>query len=85
MSADPALGFWLRHAENEGALHERAGAVTTVVLPDTLRTEYGLPEEVTVTADPEVAREARRCCWPPDTRSSTRPRNGCSSEATSVV
>jgi len=57
VSADPALGFWLRHAENEGALHERVGAVTTVVLPDTLRTEYGLPEEVTLTADPEVARE----------------------------
>ena len=57
MTADPALGFWLRYAETEGALHEQAGAATTVLLPDTLRRIFELPEVVAVTADPEVARE----------------------------
>lgn len=57
MTADPALGFWLRYAESEGALHEQVGATTAVLLPETLRTEFGLPEELSVTADPEVARE----------------------------
>lgn len=57
MTADPALGFWLRYAEAEGALHEHMGAATTVLLPDRLQTAFDLPEELAVTADPEVARE----------------------------
>lgn len=57
MTADPALSFWLRYAESEGALHEQAGGTTTVLLPDVLRVEVGLPDELTVTADPEIARE----------------------------
>lgn len=57
MTADPALAFWLRYAEAEGALHEHVGAATTVLLPDRLQTAFDLPEELAVTADPEVARE----------------------------
>lgn len=57
MSADPALGFWLRAAEAEGALHEQAADAAVVLLPSPLRDAFDLPEEITVTADPEVARE----------------------------
>lgn len=57
MTADPALGFWLRAAEAEGALHEQAVGGTVVLLPHALRETFELPEEITVTADPEVARE----------------------------
>lgn len=57
MSVDPALGFWLRAAEAEGALHEQAADAAVVLLPPPLRQAFELPEEVTVTADPEVARE----------------------------
>ncbi|MEX2290467.1 MAG: hypothetical protein WD794_09105 [Mycobacteriales bacterium] len=57
MTADPALGFWLRAAEAEGALHEQGDDAAVVLLPAPLREAFELPEEVTVTADPEVARE----------------------------
>ena len=57
MTADPALGFWLRAVEAEGALHEQTLGATVLLLPPPLQRAYGLPEEVTVTADPEVARE----------------------------
>lgn len=57
MTADPALGFWLRAAEAEGALHEQNDDAAVVLLPAPLREAFELPEEVTVTADPEVARE----------------------------
>lgn len=57
MTADPALDFWLRATEAEGALHEQTSDAAVVLLPPPLRTALELPEEVTVTADPEVARE----------------------------
>lgn len=57
MTIDPALGFWLRAAEAEGALHEQGDDSAVVLLPAPLREAFELPEEVTVTADPEVARE----------------------------
>jgi len=57
VTADPALGFWLRAAEAEGALHEQTVDAAVVLLPPPLREAFELPEEVTVTADPEVARE----------------------------
>lgn len=57
MTADPAVQFWLRWAESEGALHESVGDVALAVLPAGVRDSLGLPEEVALTADPEVARE----------------------------
>lgn len=58
MTADPALSFWLRAAAAEGALHEEDGGATVVLLPTTLQDAFRLPEQVTLTADPEVSREA---------------------------
>ena len=55
--ADPALGFWLRHVAAAGGLWEPDGDTTYVVLPPPLRDAYRLPEELRVTADPDVARE----------------------------
>jgi hypothetical protein len=55
--ADPALAFWLRHVALTGGLWEAAGDATYVVLPQALREAYRLPEELLVTADPDLARE----------------------------
>jgi hypothetical protein len=55
--ADPALGFWLRHVAAAGGIWEPDGDATYVVLPQPLRDAYRLPEELRVTADPDVARE----------------------------
>ena len=57
MIADPALEFWLRHVAADGGLWELAGDSAYVVLPGQLRDAYRLPEELRVTADPDVARE----------------------------
>jgi hypothetical protein len=54
---DPALGFWLRHVAAVGGLWEPAGDTAYVVLPQPLRDTYGLPEELHVTADPDIARD----------------------------
>ena len=54
---DPALEFWLRHVAFEGGLHEPSGDVAYVVLPPELSARYRLPEELRVTADPDVARD----------------------------
>ena len=56
-AADPALGFWLRHVAATGGLWEPQGDAVYVVLPPPLRNAYRLPEELRVTADPDVARE----------------------------
>ena len=55
--ADPALGFWLRHVAASGGLWEPGEDAAYVVLPPQLRDAYRLPEELRVTADPDVARE----------------------------
>jgi hypothetical protein len=55
--ADPALEFWLRHVATEGGLWEPSGDSAYVVLPSALSVAYRLPEELQVTADPDVARE----------------------------
>ncbi len=54
---DPGLGFWLRYVESEGGLWERAAGSTLVMLPAALRDGFGVTEEMTVTSDPDVARE----------------------------
>jgi hypothetical protein len=56
-ATDPALAFWLRYLEASGGLHEDADDQVLAVLPSQLQAKLGLPEEVAVTADPEVARE----------------------------
>ncbi len=55
--SDPALHFWLRYAERQGALVEPAQEGSLVVLPEQLQRSLSLPEEVMVTSDPEVAEE----------------------------
>lgn len=55
--ADPAVRFWLDYIEAEGGLCDVDGDKALAVLPQTVRDHTGLPEEVTVTADPEVARD----------------------------
>ena len=57
MSDEPALSFWLGYAEQEGALVEDHGDHALVLLPDPLQEESGLPEEITVTSHPDIARE----------------------------
>jgi hypothetical protein len=54
---EPALRFWLRYAEREGALVEGQRDHALVLLPEALREQSGLPEEVAVTDHPDVARE----------------------------
>lgn len=54
---DPGAGFWLRCVEAEGALSEDQGDHAVVVLPPAVRERFALDEIVTVTADPEVARD----------------------------
>jgi hypothetical protein len=54
---DPGLGFWLRYLESEGGLWERAASGVLVMLPPGLGDGLGVPEEMTVTCDPDVARE----------------------------
>jgi hypothetical protein len=54
---EPALGFWLRYAERQGALVENAGDQALLMLPEELQHAFELGEELTVTADPDLARE----------------------------
>lgn len=54
---DPGLRFWLRYAEHAGGLCEADGDLALAVLPAGLQTAFALPEEVAVTANPDVARE----------------------------
>jgi hypothetical protein len=54
---EPALSFWLDYAEREGALVEDRGDHALVLLTDPLREQSELPEVVTVTSHPDVARE----------------------------
>ncbi|MHB8690899.1 MAG: hypothetical protein ACYDHH_06595 [Solirubrobacteraceae bacterium] len=54
---EPALRFWLRYAEREGALVEGHGDRALVLLPSELEDESGLPDEILVTDQPDVARE----------------------------
>lgn len=57
MRRDPAVRFWLGYVEREGGLVEDAGYGAVVVLPPRMRERFDLPEVVSVTSDPDVARE----------------------------
>jgi len=54
---DPGLRFWLRYVDDRGGLTEPAPDGTLVVLPPAVAAEFDLPDELIVTADPDVARE----------------------------
>jgi hypothetical protein len=56
--ADSGLRFWVSYVEHSGGLADAAlSGNTLVVLPGPLQAQLGLPETLTVTGDPEVARE----------------------------
>jgi hypothetical protein len=57
LSDEPALSFWLEYAQQHGALIEQQRDHALVLLPDPLQRESELPEEASVTASPDVARE----------------------------
>jgi hypothetical protein len=57
MTLDPGLEFWLSYVEHGGGLIEPLNGGALAVLPDDLQVRLGLPETVSVTGDPEVARE----------------------------
>ncbi len=57
LTSEPGLRFWLRHAEREGALVEERSDRALLLLPEHLSSAYELPEDLVVTADPDLARE----------------------------
>lgn len=57
MSADPGLRFWLHYVDHAGGLAEPATDGTLVVLPPAVAAEFDLPDELVVTADPDIARD----------------------------
>lgn len=57
MITDPCLRFWMHAAQSEGALYEFSDDVARALLPTHLREEMGLPELISVTADPDAAEE----------------------------
>ena len=54
---DEPLRFVLDYAQARGGAWERRDDTTLLLLPDALQADLDLPEELTVTADPEAARE----------------------------
>ncbi|MGH3992429.1 MAG: hypothetical protein ACRDSN_08190, partial [Pseudonocardiaceae bacterium] len=54
---DPGLEFWLRYVDDRGGLIEPAADGTLVMLPPAVASEFDLPDEMVVTADPDVARD----------------------------
>jgi hypothetical protein len=54
---DPGLRFWPRFVEAEGGLAEPLTDGNLVLLPPVLAAEFDLPGELTVTSDPDAARE----------------------------
>lgn len=54
---DPALGFLADFVAAEGGLHEERSGLLTCLVPDELRRVLDVGEELTVTADPDAARE----------------------------
>ena len=54
---DPGLDFWLQYVTAEGGMHEQVGDTTLVLLPESLQDRHDHSEDMTVTTDPEIARE----------------------------
>lgn len=51
------LGFWLAFAETLGGLTERSSDKSLVLLPEDQAASLGLPEQLAVTTEPDLARE----------------------------
>ncbi len=56
-TADGGLSFWLGYVESRGGLWEQSGDRALVMVPPQLQRAFELPEELTVTEHPDVARE----------------------------
>lgn len=56
-SGAEGLSFFLAFASGRGGVWEQTGDTAMVLLPEALQSRLDLPEEFTVTADPEAARE----------------------------
>lgn len=54
---DSGLRFWLSYVEHRGGLVETSSTGAVAILPESLQEQLDLAETVTVTGDPEVARE----------------------------
>ncbi len=54
---DPGLEFWLRYVDDRGGLVEPAADGPLVMLPPAVAAEFDLPDELVVTADPDIARD----------------------------
>src|SRR6185312_2341132 len=59
VATDPGVDFWLQYVAAEGGLHEQTGGATLVLLPETLQERHRQDAEMTVTGDPDIAREDR--------------------------
>jgi hypothetical protein len=57
VTSTPELEFWLRHVERRGAAVGLEAGTALVLLPEAVRQDFSLPEEVVVTGDPEAALE----------------------------
>jgi len=56
-NVDPGLRFWLRYVDDRGGLTEPAGDSTLVMLPESVAAQFDLPDELVVTAEPDIARD----------------------------
>lgn len=56
-TVEGGLAFWLRYVESRGGLWEKSADRALVMVPPQLQRAFDLPEELTVTEHPEVARE----------------------------
>ncbi len=56
-TVEGGLAFWLGYVETHGGLWEQSTARALVMVPPALQRTFGLPEELTVTEHPDVARE----------------------------
>ena len=80
MTADPALGFWLRYAESEGALHDQLAGSTTMLLPLSVQQGSTCLRSSRSPLTRRWPAKTARCSWRRDIRCSTPPRSGCSTE-----
>ncbi|MBV9314659.1 MAG: hypothetical protein JO100_13230 [Pseudonocardia sp.] len=54
---DPGLRFWLHYVDGCGGVTESGADGTLIMLPSLMAAEFELPDELVVTADPDVAHE----------------------------
>ena len=57
MRVNPALRFWLDYVDSGDGLWEPGPDSCLVMLPPQMQSDFGLPEELRATSDPDVARD----------------------------